>query len=308
MKILRSISDLPAAARSGAVSIGNFDGVHLGHARIVHRLVERARQIRGPAVIFTFDPHPVRLLRPEAAPPPLSWTERKAELLVDLGIDWMIAYPTDEQMLSLAPEAFFRMIVREKLDARVLLEGPNFRFGRNRAGDVDLLAELAKADRIELEIVEPYLLDGEIVSSSRVREAIRQGDVQFAARMLTVPYRIRGMVTHGAGRGAKIRFPTANVAAVDTLLPAEGVYAGRGWLEGQSWAAAINIGPNPTFGQQELKVEVHLIDFERAIYGRPLEVEFFARLRDTQPFGSVQELQDQLARDVETARRIASET
>ncbi len=142
MKLLRSLDELTADLRGGAVAIGNFDGVHRGHARIVERLLVQARRVGGPGIVFTFDPHPVRLLRPEACPPPLTWTDRKADLLSELGVDAMIAYPTNEALLSLSPEVFFQQIVRQALDARAIVEGPNFYFGRGRAGDIASLGRL----------------------------------------------------------------------------------------------------------------------------------------------------------------------
>jgi riboflavin kinase/FMN adenylyltransferase len=304
VKIVRDLSSLPASLRNGAVSIGNFDGVHRGHARIIAELQMQAAATGGPAVVFTFDPHPVRLLRPDAAPPPLTWTERKAELLEALGVDAMIAYPTDESLLSLTPRSFFDCIVCEKLAARAMVEGPNFYFGHNRAGDVRLLREFCLEVNIALTIVEPLRSDGGYISSSRVRDLIREGNVGTARRMLTQPYRIRGLVTHGAARGSRLGFPTANVAAVDTLLPAVGVYAGRANVDAVAWPAAINVGTNPTFGEQVLKVEVHLIGFSGSLYGRLLEVDFLERLRDIRPFASVDELKEQLSKDVDLARRI----
>jgi riboflavin kinase/FMN adenylyltransferase len=306
MKLIRDLDALPDRFRSGAVAIGNFDGVHRGHARIVAALVEQARRVDGPAVALTFDPHPARLLRPEQAPPPLTWTERKAELLAALGVDAMVAYPTDEALLQLSPEDFFEQIVRRRLDARALVEGPNFFFGRGRSGDIETLREFAGRTGVALEVVEPYVLDGEVVSSSRIRRAITAGDVRAAAEMLARPYRIRGTVAHGAGRGAKIGFPTANVEAIDTLLPAAGVYAGRGRARGQVWSAAISVGPNPTFGEHALKVEVHLIGCRESLYGEPLEVDFLAHLRAVRAFESVEALIEQLARDVRQAAEIAA--
>lgn len=288
------------------MAIGNFDGVHRGHARIVERLIARARAVGGPALVFTFDPHPVRLLRPEAAPPPLTWTDRKAELLAELGVDGVIAYPTDEALLALEPQQFFDQIVRERLAARAMVEGPNFYFGRGRAGTVDVLRQLCLKANISLEIVEPLTVQGEYVSSSRVRKLIEVGDVAAAGELLTQPYRIRGMVRHGAARGAKIGFPTANLDAIDTLLPSVGVYAGRALLPGEIWPAAINIGPQPTFGEQAVKVEVHLIGYSGSLYGLPLEVDFLARLRDIRPFPGIPALQEQLTKDVAEARKIAS--
>jgi riboflavin kinase / FMN adenylyltransferase len=301
VKLIRDLADLPDSVRRGAVAIGNFDGVHRGHARIAERLIERAREVGGAAVVFTFDPHPALLLRPEQAPPPLTWTDRKAELLAELGVDTTIAYPTDEALLQLSAEEFYQRIVRDTLDARAMVEGPNFFFGRGRKGTIDVLRQLCAADSIPLDVVEPVELGGDQVSSSRVRRLVAAGQIDEANRLLTQPYRIRGMVRHGAARGAKIGFPTANVDAVDTLLPAAGVYAGRSSVVGRIWPAAINIGPNPTFGEMALKVEVHLIGFHDSLYGQPLEVDFLARLRMIERFADVESLKRQLQKDVEAA-------
>lgn len=304
MKLLRSLDQLSPGDVGGAVSIGNFDGVHLGHARIVERLRAWAGRLGGPAVVFTFDPHPVRLLRPEQAPPPLTWTDRKAELLGALGVDTLVAYPTDEALLQFQPEDFFQTIVRQHLQARALVEGPNFYFGRDRAGDIPMLGRLCESAEIRLEVVQPVLASGDYISSSRIRQLIREGQLGEAGKLLTQPYRIRGMVTHGAARGARIGFPTANLSAVDTLLPAPGVYAGRAFPESGESPAAIHIGPNPTFGENALKVEVHLLNFAGNLYGQPLEVDFLERLRDIRPFPDLAALVDQLTRDVAEARRI----
>jgi len=305
VRLLSTLENLSSDLRHGAISIGNFDGVHHGHARLAERLVAQARESDGPAVVFTFDPHPARLLRPDEAPPPLTWAERKAELLTELGIDAVVACPTDEALLAMPAEDFFDRIVCEQLGARAMVEGPNFRFGLDRTGDVQLLGSLCESAGVTLEIVDPVTDGDDYVSSSLIRERIRAGDVGAAREMLTKPYRVRGFVTHGARRGASIGFPTANVEAVDTLLPGPGVYAGRGTTAGDTWPAAINIGPNPTFGEHALKFESHLIGFRGSLYGQPLEVDFLARLRDIHPFGSVDELKRQLASDVKAAREIA---
>lgn len=307
MPVIRHVHDLPPVARGGAVSIGNFDGVHRGHASIVERLLALAAKVSGPAVVFTFDPHPARLLRPEACPPPLTWTERKAELLADLGIDWVVAYPTDMGLLSLGPQEFFNKVIVEALGARAMVEGPNFFFGKNRAGNIEMLQQLAGGADVLLEIVNPIEVDGAIVSSSRVRDMVRLGRVGQARQWLTSPYRIRGLVTHGAGRGTEIGFPTANLEGVDTLLPAHGVYAGVARVAGRCWPAALNLGPNPTFGDMATKVEVHLIGGEEALYGKILEVDFLERLRDTKLFESTTDLTKQLQEDVTAAERIARE-
>ena len=307
MPIVRDLNELPDAARGGAIAIGNFDGVHLGHLQIVRRLLERAREVSGPAIVFTFDPHPVRILRPAECPPPLTWTERKAQLLAQHGVDKIVAYPTDPQLLQLSAQEFFDKIVCGALDAQAMVEGPNFYFGHNREGNVDLLRDFTAAAGISLDVIEPYALGGQLVSSSLIRQLIAEGEVARAAEMLSAPYRIRGMVTHGAGRGVKLGFPTANLEAVDTLLPKLGVYAGRAWIESAPYAAAIHLGPNPTFGEGATKVEVHLIDFEEPIYGQPLEVEFLSHLRDIVTFAGETELTTQLSQDVDQARKLVEQ-
>jgi len=185
-----------------------------------------------------------------------------------------------------------------------VVEGPNFYFGHNRAGDVKFLARLCHQNDLTLEIVPPLIESGEFISSSRVRQAIREGNVTAAASWLTRPYRLRGMVVHGARRGGKLGFPTANLDAIDTLVPAQGVYAGLAWHRGTAHVAAIHIGPLPTFGVASQQVEVHLIGFEGSLYGETLEVDFQQRIRDVQKFESVAELQRQLTLDVAQCRAV----
>ena len=307
MKILRTLDDLPDALRRGAVAIGNFDGVHLGHARIAERLVAKAERVGGPAVVLSFDPHPVQVLRPQLAPPPLVQTERKAELLAALGVDALIAYPTDAAFLQLTAAEFFDRIVRQRLEARAMVEGANFFFGRGRQGNVEVLRQFCAEAAVDLEVVEPLQCGGEVVSSSRIRRLLAEGDVALAGQMLTQPYRIQGTVSHGAGRGAQLGFPTANLAGVRTLLPAEGIYAGRAWADGSIWPAAVSLGPNPTFGEGGLKTEVHLIGYSGTLYDRALEVEFLARLRGIRKFASADELIAQMREDVCQATKLAGE-
>ncbi len=306
MKLIRSLTEFPESLRGGALTIGNFDGVHRGHQVIIDQLKQFASRDGGTAIVFTFDPHPVRILRPDQTPPPLTWTNRKADLLADLGVDAVIAYPTDRALLELNYREFFNQIVVEKLSAKAMVEGPNFYFGRGREGTVDRLSELCQESSIELQIVEPKLENSEsFISSSRIRELIRFGDVDQARQLLTRPYRIRGMVTHGAARGTKIGFPTANLDAIDTLIPANGVYAGRTYVDGRSHWSAIHVGPNPTFSEHIPKVESHLLDFGGSIYGEAIEVDFISRLRDIRQFETQRQLTDQLDLDVQSTRAIA---
>lgn len=305
MKLIRKLADFPPTLKGGALTIGNFDGVHRGHASIIQRLKSLADQLHGPSIVFTFDPHPVRLLRPDQCPPPLTWTDRKADLLAELGIDMVIAYPTNQELLSLSYQEFFQQIVVDAVGSRAMAEGPNFFFGRDREGNPDRLRELCQQHGIHLEIVQPLLEGQEYISSSRIRNLIRDGQVEQAAAMLTHPYRIRGMVTHGASRGSTLGFPTANLDAIDTLIPAKGVYAGRTFVDGRSHWSAIHVGPNPTFQEEVLKVESHLLDFEGSIYGQAVEVDFIARIRDIRSFASAEQLIQQLQDDVVTTRSLA---
>ena len=308
MKLFRNLNQFPESLRGGALTIGNFDGVHRGHATIINRLKHYADKLSAATIVFTFDPHPVRVLAPQRAPVPLTWTNRKADLLAELGVDVVIAYPTDIELLSLTHDEFFKQIVVDQIGVKAMVEGPNFFFGKDRGGNVEVLENHCSENNIRLEIMSPVKddpKDTELISSSRIRKLVTEGDVDAAAGMLTHPYRIRGMVTHGMARGAKLGFPTANLDEIDTLVPAAGVYAGRTWVDGRSHWSAIHIGPNPTFGENVLKVESHLLDFEGSLYGRAIEVDFISRLRDILDFGSREQLQQQLLKDIAETRRVA---
>jgi len=306
VNLLRSLDEFPETLRGGAVSIGNFDGVHLGHARLVERLRAMAVTVGGPAVVFTFDPSPTRILRPEAAPEPLIWTQRKAEILAEMGVDALLAYPTDRTLLELEAREFFTQIIRGRLGARAMVEGPNFFFGRNRTGNVEVLHQFCAEADMPFDVAEPVKVDGQIVSSSRIRSLVAAGRLDDARTMLGRPYRIRGVVVRGAGRGVQLGYPTANVERIDTLLPGEGIYAARSYAAGAWHPAAVSLGPNPTFNEGERKVEAHLIAFQGSLYGQLIAVDFFARLRDIKRFASVDALVAQMAQDVAATCEIAS--
>ncbi|MSR59188.1 MAG: bifunctional riboflavin kinase/FAD synthetase [Planctomycetaceae bacterium] len=305
MKHLRGL-DYCDSIRGAVVSIGNFDGVHRGHRSMLALLVRRAGELGAPAVVFTFDPHPIVLLRPNEIPPPLSTTTRKLELLEPCGADCVLVYPTDLALLALTPREFFDRIVIGRLAARGLVEGPNFFFGHDRAGDIDTLAGYCSAANLSLDVVPPLTVDGQIVSSSTIRRLILDGQVGKARTLLGQPYQLRGKVVPGARRGRTIGFPTANLEQVRTVLPSDGVYAGQARVDGVWHAAGINVGPNPTFAEQARKLEVHLVDFQGDLYDRDLDVEFFERLRDTRPFASLEALKEQLQHDIDAARGIFS--
>lgn len=297
--------EMPAASsRRGAIAIGNFDGVHRGHAALLAEARRQARAFDGPAVALTFDPHPLQLLRPEQFQPVLTTAADRVELLRACGADAVLILKTSPTLLHLSAAEFFHQVLQDRLAARALVEGVNFGFGRNREGSIETLATLCREAAITLTIVPPVLRDGQPISSSRVRKALERGAAREAADLLNRPYRLHGTVSIGRQRGRTIGFPTANLERIETLLPKDGVYAVRVYRGSESWPGAANIGPNPTFAESARKVEVHLIGFQGDLLGQTLAVDFLERLRDTRPFPSVDELAKQLRRDVENARHL----
>ncbi len=274
---------------------------------MIQTLVHQAQSESLPAVVFTFEPHPIHLLRPEHAPPELMSIEQRADVLQSLGVDCVIAYPTDHALLNLSAEEFFQQVLCDQLHARGLVEGPNFYFGKNRAGNVTLLESFCNRAGIFFKVVESGLCDGRMISSSEIRKAVHEGAVDLAAEMLGRLYQINGIVEHGVERGRVLGFPTANLSEVLTLLPAEGVYSGFGTVGGHCYPAAIHIGANPTFKNSENKVEVHLIGFSGDIYSQNLQVEFLSQLRGTQKFFDAEALKLQLAIDIESAKKQADQ-
>ncbi len=299
--------EAPSEGRGGVVSIGNFDGVHRGHASLVEEVARQARQRGVPAVVLTFEPHPRELLVPGPPLPQLTTPQERSRLLEEHGVDQVLELRTTTELLSLTAEEFFHQVIQQQLGVVALVEGPNFGFGRKRQGNIDILGQLCQAASIPLTIVQPLILDGQPVSSSQVRQALLRGAVELAARLLGRTYQIEGLVGTGQRRGKSLGFPTANLEQVRTLLPGDGVYAVRALAEGRWWPGAANLGPNPTFADQQRKIEVHLIDYQGDLYGRPLAVEFLKRLRDTRPFAGPAELVEQLGQDIEQARKAGEE-
>ncbi|MEY4567933.1 MAG: Riboflavin kinase [Planctomycetota bacterium] len=300
--LLRDFHHLPSEVRGGAVAIGNFDGVHLGHAVLMEQLVQTARACQGPAVVLTFDPSPLSLLKPQFTPPKLTTVARRAELLSRLGVDWVIAYPTDLETLQWSAEEFFSKVIIERLGAKGVVEGENFFFGKDRRGNIETLKDLCRKNMVQIDVVAMSDFQGKVVSSSRVRELLMAGDVVGANRCLTSPYQISGTVVTGARRGRDLGFPTANIEMPETLVPAVGVYGAVAFPNGKAHRAAVNIGPNPSFGENQFKIEVHILDFQGDLYGSNLTVEFRDRVRDIRKFSGIAELREQLVRDIQWVR------
>lgn len=298
----------PGECRGGVLTIGNFDGVHRGHAALVREAQSQARALKVSALALTFDPHPLELLRPEQVGPPLTTTADRCQLLHEAGADCVVVFRTATDLLQLSAHDFFQTVIRERFKARALVEGANFGFGRRREGNVQLLGDLCRAAGLGWTVVPPQQVDGVEVSSSRVRQALVAGNAEEAATLLGRPYRLHGTIVVGAKRGRTIGFPTANLARYSTLVPGDGVYAVRALTtDGRVWPAAANIGPNPTFRDLGRKVEVHLIGFQGDLAGQSLGVDFVARLRDVRTFAGVPELTAQLRNDVAQAARLLAE-
>jgi riboflavin kinase / FMN adenylyltransferase len=305
---IENVRDFPAWARGAYVTVGNFDGVHRGHQQLLGRLRAKADAAGAPALAITFDPHPVALLRPDKAPVPLVWLEREVALLREAGATEVGVFRTGPWLLGLSAREFFDRVICTQLGVRGMVEGPNFAFGHDRQGDTRILQSWCAEVGIEVEVVEPTLVEGRLVSSSRIRQSLAEGQVEQARRLLGRPHRIRGVVSRGAGRGASLGVPTINLDGIDTLVPAEGVYAALAWIGGgtPAWPAACNIGPNPTFGETQRKCEAHLIGFQGDLYGQTVELDFFERLRGTRKFSGREELLAQIRADIDQTRRVCA--
>lgn len=300
MEVIRDLADIPDLRRS-VVTVGNFDGVHLGHADVIARTVWRARAIGANAAALTFVPHPVRVLARGRAPARLTPLERKLELMAEAGLDLAILFPFDRRLAALTAEEFAGRMLRDGVRASAVVVGDGFRFGAGRAGDVELLAAIGPELGFEVEAVPPVMLEGQAVSSSRIRGVLVEGGVELAARLLGRPHEVGGVVVGGDRRGREIGFPTANLGGLRAMLPGTGVYACTVRVQGDTIPAAVHVGDRPTFGRGR-SVEAHLLDFAADLYGRELTLSFVARLRADRKFDGVEALVEQIRRDVEQTR------
>ncbi|HEX4628552.1 MAG TPA: bifunctional riboflavin kinase/FAD synthetase [Gemmatimonadales bacterium] len=293
-------------------TVGTFDGIHRGHQAVLAEVMRRGRAAGSPGLLVTFDPHPLEVVNPSAAPRLLTLPEEKRVLATTLGIERVEVIPFTPALARLGPEEFVREILRARFGMEQLVLGYDHGFGRGRAGDVELVRRLAREDGFAMEVVPAVTEDGQPISSSLIRTAVAHGDLSSAARALGRPYSLRGTVERGAGRGRTIGVPTMNLAAVDPrkLLPPDGVYAVRVELQGKreggrgTYGGMMNQGSRPTFGVHARGLEIHLFDFTGDLYGETVTVEWVRRLRDVQTFATRQALVDQIERDAVAARAI----
>src|ERR1700674_2519556 len=289
-------------ARRTAVTVGNFDGLHVGHQKILQSVRERARAGGYRAAAITFDPHPMRVLRPDRAPLMIQTLAQRLAGFAQMGLDATLVLRFDRALSLVSPEEFIEQILVGGLRAGAILVGANFRFGHRGAGDVRLLGECGKRDGFDVEIVPPVEVGGTIVSSTAIRGAVASGDVAGAIPLLGRAFSLTGEIRAGAGRGRTILFPTLNMAAEQELLPKLGVYATECVVGGKLYMSVTNVGTRPTFNGAGVTVESHVFGFSEDLTGGAMEVRFHARIRDEQKFSGPDALRAQIARDIEAAR------
>jgi riboflavin kinase/FMN adenylyltransferase len=304
MQRWRGLESVPSGWGRSVVTIGSYDGVHLGHQVIVKHTVDRARQAGLPAMVVTFDPHPLEVLRPGSHPPMLTTPKYKAELLEALGVDTLLVLPFTVEFSHLAPDEFVHLVLVANLHPVAVVVGRNFRFGSGAAGDVSLLRELGRRFGFAVEGVDLASTNGDTtLSSTYIRSCVQAGDVVAAARGLGRPHRVEGVVVRGDGRGRALGYPTANVEPTPyAAIPADGVYAGWCHRGEETWPAAISVGTNPTFAGRERRVEAYLLDVDVDLYGRHVGLDFVARLRDMVRFATSADLVAAIAGDVEATK------
>ncbi|SEJ41737.1 FMN adenylyltransferase /riboflavin kinase [Sphingomonas sp. OV641] len=296
---------LPQALRGGIVALGNFDGFHLGHQAVVGRAVERARAEGRPALVATFDPHPMRFFKPDSPWFRLTTLEQRAELMRAAGVDALLVFPFDAALAALSAQEFVTEQLVAQIGAAGVVTGADFTFGKARSGDVAMLASLGEAQGFSTDTVGAVTLEGDTVSSTRIRAALREGRPRDAARLLTRPFTIRGEVRHGDKLGREIGYPTANVDLGNYLRPAYGIYAVRVMLEdGQVFGGAANLGIRPSFDPPKELLEPYLFDFSGDLYGQVIDVALVEFLRPEAKFDTLEALTEQMAADCDRARQI----
>lgn len=308
MRWLDHREPMPEPLRGAIVALGNFDGFHLGHQAVAREAIEWARAEGRPGIVATFDPHPVRHFKPDAAPFRLTTLEQRQELYLAAGATAMLVFHFDGGLAGTSAEDFVIGLLGERLGVAGVVTGEDFTFGKGRGGDRALLERLGRAAGIATRAVAPVLDGGAPVSSSRIREALRNGDPQEAARLLTRPFAIRGVVEHGDKRGREIGYPTANLALETYLRPRYGIYAvtGRVLATGEMLPGAANLGVRPQFAPPKELLEPHFFDFAGDLYGQEIEVAFHHFLRPEAKFASLEALTAQMDKDCEEARSLLS--
>jgi riboflavin kinase / FMN adenylyltransferase len=310
MDLVEHIDKIEKPYNNAVITIGNFDGVHIGHQALFHEVIEKADTIDGTSIVMTFEPHPVRVLKQNGHPPLITLYEQKVELIESTGIDVLICIPFTLEFAAISAEEFVKDILLTRIGMKAIVVGEDYTFGKNRKGDIKLLQTYAKNYGFEV-IVADWILalnkSPDRISSTRTRELVIEGRVAEAQKLLGRYYQIRGVVTTGRNRGGRLLgFPTANIILHDELCPKTGVYAVTVEFGSITHKGVANIGYSPTFDDHVFSVEVHLLDFNEYIYDRKIRVNFIQRIRDEKKFSNISELSDQIKKDIVKARKILS--
>ncbi|HKK32783.1 MAG TPA: bifunctional riboflavin kinase/FAD synthetase [Desulfomicrobiaceae bacterium] len=307
MQLVKTIDDISQKLPGSCVTIGNFDGVHKGHQALLSRVRESAEELGLPSVVMTFDPHPLRIFSKAKNPPFITLLDQKLELMEAMGVDYVFCVEFTRELAALDPGEFVRTYLVRALNVRQLVIGYDYAFGKGRQGGYELLRELGRQHGFTVEQLAPVIVGDDIVSSTRIREMVEAGNVWEARPLLGRFYRVAGQVVRGLNRGGRLLgFPTANLQLIDELFPKPGVYAVWAELETGIFPAVANIGFNPTFGNEVLSVEVHLLEYAGDLYDKPLRVHFVQRLRSEKKFSGLEELKEQISRDIALGKAILS--
>jgi riboflavin kinase/FMN adenylyltransferase len=297
MNVWNSFDAFPTGREPMFATLGNFDGVHLGHQAILKSVVGAARARSAPSLLITFEPHPLAVVAPSRRPKLLQTRRQKLETLEATGLDGLLLLPFDRELAALTGDEFVEGFLAQRIRFASIHVGRDFRFGHARGGDVRLLEAIGAARSFSVVAVPPVTVEGETVSSSAIRTAVEDGNVAKAHAMLGRPFGVTGEVVRGEGRGRKLEFPTANLAVENETIPKRGVYVTETLALASRFPSVTNVGVRPTFGGSTLSVEAHLIDVDEDLYGERIEIRFLARLRDERAFADAAELADQIARD-----------
>ena len=310
MKIFDHLDKIREPFKNAVITIGNFDGVHIGHQALFHEVIEKAEAIDGTSIAMTFEPHPIRVLKQNGHPPLITLYEQKAELIERTGIDVLICVPFNKAFASMSADQFITHLLVKKLGMKAIVVGEDYSFGQNREGNIDMMKAFAHDYGFEVIVANWIKASKGIadrISSTRIRELVMEGHMAEAEKMLGRNYQIRGRVVTGRDRGGKLLgIPTANINLHDELCPKTGIYAVTVEIEGRQHNGVANIGYSPTFEDHEFTVEVHILDFNANIYGEKIRVNFIKRIRDEIKFSNISELIDQIKMDIAAAREIFS--
>ena len=304
METIFGIDRLSRQLVNPVVTLGNFDGIHLGHQKILERVKTEASRMGGESVVITFEPHPLKVLSPQSCPPFLTPFRRKILLIEQLGMDVALCIEFTKTFSEISPSDFVKNILVEKVGAQKVIVGYNYHFGKNKKGNPQILKQIGSLFNLHVEIIDSLIIEGMTVSSSKIRELIKNGQVEKASKLLGRHYSILGKVIEGAKRGHLLGFPTANLEISEELHPLPGVYAVEVLWKGQSFKGVANVGWNPTFqaeGEGKISSEVHILDFNEDIYGEDIQMDFVRRIRDEARFDSIAQLITQIQKDIEWA-------